>query len=160
MKCRMSADVSRRDRRPDAPLPLHLKREVLSGIRPLPCVSRTAPQRFVLPDLQNLHSAVVRGSRALLRRTLALGGVELAHQRRSHSHERTGMTWSPTATSVTPSPIDSTTPPPSCPAMIGKAPSCDYVSQGSSRLVSELARSCGGQRATTSQRRPQSIQRD
>lgn len=37
-------------------LPLHLKREVPSGITPLPCVARILPQRFVLPDLQNLHS--------------------------------------------------------------------------------------------------------
>lgn len=35
----------------------------------------------------------------------------------------TGTTWSPTLTSVTPSPIDSTTPPPSCPNTIGNAPS-------------------------------------
>src|ERR1700742_3604044 len=37
-------------------LPLHLKRDVPSGITPLPCVARILPQRFVLPDLQNLHS--------------------------------------------------------------------------------------------------------
>lgn len=35
--------------------PLHLNRLVLSGMRPWPCVARTAPQRFVLPLRQNLH---------------------------------------------------------------------------------------------------------
>jgi hypothetical protein len=51
MKCRRS-------------LPLHLKREVPSGMTPLPCVARILPQRLVLPDLQNLHSlhsGVLRG---------------------------------------------------------------------------------------------------
>src|ERR1700753_3415282 len=43
MKCRSS-------------LPLQVKRGVPSGITPLPCVARILPQRFVLPDLQNLHS--------------------------------------------------------------------------------------------------------
>src|ERR1700712_2306250 len=37
-------------------LPWHLKRELPSGITPLPCVARILPHRFVLPDLQNLHS--------------------------------------------------------------------------------------------------------
>lgn len=37
-------------------LPLHLKRDVPSGITPLPWVARILPQRLVLPDLQNLHS--------------------------------------------------------------------------------------------------------
>jgi hypothetical protein len=37
-------------------LPLHLKREVPSGMTPLPWVARILPQRLVLPDLQNLHS--------------------------------------------------------------------------------------------------------
>lgn len=37
-------------------LPLHLKRVVPSGICPLPWVARIFPHRFVLPDLQNLHS--------------------------------------------------------------------------------------------------------
>lgn len=37
-------------------LPLHLNREVPSGMTPLPWVARILPQRFVLPDLQNLHS--------------------------------------------------------------------------------------------------------
>lgn len=37
-------------------LPLQVKREVPSGITPLPCVARILPQRLVLPDLQNLHS--------------------------------------------------------------------------------------------------------
>ena len=37
-------------------LPLHLKREVPSGITPFPWVALILPQRFVLPDLQNLHS--------------------------------------------------------------------------------------------------------
>lgn len=36
-------------------LPLHRNREVPSGITPRPCVARIAPQRFVLPDRQNLH---------------------------------------------------------------------------------------------------------
>ena len=36
--------------------PLHLKREVPSGITPLPCVARIFPQRLVLPERQNLHS--------------------------------------------------------------------------------------------------------
>jgi hypothetical protein len=35
---------------------LHLKREVPSGMTPLPCVARILPQRLVFPDLQNLHS--------------------------------------------------------------------------------------------------------
>jgi hypothetical protein len=35
---------------------LHLKRDVPSGMTPLPWVARILPQRFVLPDLQNLHS--------------------------------------------------------------------------------------------------------
>ena len=38
--------------------------EVLSGIRPWPCVARIAPQRLVLPDTQNLqapHSGVYKG---------------------------------------------------------------------------------------------------
>jgi len=43
MKCRSS-------------LPLHLNREVPSGMTPLPWVALILPQRFVLPDLQNLHS--------------------------------------------------------------------------------------------------------
>lgn len=37
-------------------LPLHLNREVPSGITPFPCVARIFPQRLVFPDLQNLHS--------------------------------------------------------------------------------------------------------
>src|SRR4051794_10592039 len=37
-------------------LPLHLKRDVPSGMTPFPCVARILPQRLVLPDLQNLHS--------------------------------------------------------------------------------------------------------
>jgi hypothetical protein len=37
-------------------LPLHLKREVPSGITPFPCVARIFPHRLVLPDKQNLHS--------------------------------------------------------------------------------------------------------
>jgi hypothetical protein len=37
-------------------LPLHLKREVPSGMTPFPWVARILPQRLVLPDLQNLHS--------------------------------------------------------------------------------------------------------
>ena len=37
-------------------LPLHLKRDVPSGMTPLPWVALILPQRFVLPDLQNLHS--------------------------------------------------------------------------------------------------------
>jgi hypothetical protein len=37
-------------------LPLHLNLEVPSGITPFPCVALILPQRFVLPDLQNLHS--------------------------------------------------------------------------------------------------------
>ena len=32
------------------------KRLVSSGINPRPWVSRTAPQRLVLPEVQNLHS--------------------------------------------------------------------------------------------------------
>ena len=54
MKCRRS-------------LPLHLKREVPSGMTPLPWVARILPQRFVLPERQNLqsrHSGVLeRGGR-------------------------------------------------------------------------------------------------
>ena len=41
-----------------------LKRVLPSGIRPLPCVARTAEHRLVLPDRQNLHcphSAVYSG---------------------------------------------------------------------------------------------------
>ena len=49
-----------------------------SGIRPLPCVARTAWHRLVLPDLQNLHWR--------------------------HSAVYSGMTWSPGLTLVTPSP--------------------------------------------------------
>lgn len=37
-------------------LPLHLKREVPSGMTPLPWVARILPQRLVLPERQNLHS--------------------------------------------------------------------------------------------------------
>lgn len=37
-------------------LPLHLNLEVPSGITPFPCVALILPQRFVFPDLQNLHS--------------------------------------------------------------------------------------------------------
>lgn len=37
-------------------MPLHVNREVPSGITPFPCVALILPQRFVLPDLQNLHS--------------------------------------------------------------------------------------------------------
>ena len=37
-------------------LPLHLNLDVPSGITPFPCVALIFPQRFVLPDLQNLHS--------------------------------------------------------------------------------------------------------
>ena len=37
-------------------LPLHLNRDVPSGMTPFPCVALILPQRFVLPDLQNLHS--------------------------------------------------------------------------------------------------------
>ena len=36
--------------------PLHLKREVPSGITPLPWVARILPQRLVFPERQNLHS--------------------------------------------------------------------------------------------------------
>ena len=43
MKCRRS-------------FPLHLKREVPSGMTPLPCVARIFPQRLVFPERQNLHS--------------------------------------------------------------------------------------------------------
>ena len=38
------------------PFETALKREVPSGMRPLPCVARILPQRFVLPERQNLHS--------------------------------------------------------------------------------------------------------
>src|ERR1700710_3055842 len=37
-------------------LPLQVNRDVPSGMTPLPCVARIFPHRFVLPDLQNLHS--------------------------------------------------------------------------------------------------------
>src|SRR5690349_8282089 len=37
-------------------LPLQRNRPVPSGMTPLPCVARILPHRFVLPDLQNLHS--------------------------------------------------------------------------------------------------------
>ena len=70
---------------------------VPSGIRPLPWVARTAWHRLVLPDLQNLHSR--------------------------HSAVYSGITWSPTASEVTPSPTASTMPPPSWPRMDGKMPS-------------------------------------
>jgi hypothetical protein len=56
-------------------------------------VSRILEQRLVLPEVQNLHSR--------------------------HSGMYSGMTWSPTLTEVTPSPMDSTTPPPSWPRMQG-----------------------------------------
>ena len=36
--------------------PFDLKREVPSGMTPFPCVARIFPHKFVLPDLQNLHS--------------------------------------------------------------------------------------------------------
>lgn len=36
--------------------PLQVKRDVLSGIRPLPWVARILLHKFVLGDLQNLHS--------------------------------------------------------------------------------------------------------
>ena len=45
--------------------PLHLKREVPSGMTPLPWVARMAPQRLVLPERQNLqapHSGVLLGA--------------------------------------------------------------------------------------------------
>merc|ERR1719203_48965 len=37
-------------------LPLHVKREVPSGMTPLPCVERIFWHRLVFPLLQNLHS--------------------------------------------------------------------------------------------------------
>ena len=77
--------------------PLMEKRLVPSGIRPLPWVARMAWHRLVLPDRQYLH----------LR----------------HSGVYSGITWSPTLTLVTPAPISSTIPPPSCPSMEGKIPS-------------------------------------
>src|SRR5471032_3511942 len=54
-------------------------------------------QRLVLPDRQNLHLP--------------------------HSGVYSGITWSPTATDVTPSPMASTTAPPSWPRIDGKMPS-------------------------------------
>jgi hypothetical protein len=73
------------------------KRDVPSGITPLPCVARTAWHRLVLPDRQNLH----------LR----------------HSAVYSGMTWSPGLTLVTPSPTSTTMPPPSWPSTAGNRPS-------------------------------------
>lgn len=52
-------------------LPLALNREVPSGMTPLPWVARILPQRFVLPDLQNLHSphsGVLHGKETILAR--------------------------------------------------------------------------------------------
>jgi hypothetical protein len=40
-----------------------------------------------------------------------------------HSGVYKGITWSPTLTEVTSSPIDSTIPAPSCPKITGKTPS-------------------------------------
>ncbi|MNJ79865.1 hypothetical protein D3C77_780370 [compost metagenome] len=70
---------------------------VPSGIRPLPWVARMAWHRLVLPERQNLHLP--------------------------HSGVYSGMTWSPTATEVTPSPTASTIAPPSWPRIDGKIPS-------------------------------------
>src|SRR5690606_2070297 len=78
-------------------LPWYEKRVVPSGIRPLPWVARTATHRLVLPDLQNRHSP--------------------------HSAVYRGMTWSPGATLVTPSPTSTTMPAPSCPSTAGNTPS-------------------------------------
>src|SRR4249919_2362291 len=77
--------------------PLYEKREVPSGIRPLPCVARTFWHRLVLPDLQNLHSR--------------------------HSAVYSWMTWSPACRVVTPSPTSTTTPAPSWPRTAGNRPS-------------------------------------
>src|SRR3546814_18383039 len=55
-----------------------------AGIRPLPWVARTATHRLVLPLLQNRHSP--------------------------HSAVYSGITWSPGATLVTPSPTSTTMP--------------------------------------------------
>src|SRR3546814_6975094 len=73
------------------------KRLLPSGITPLPWVARTATHRLVLPDLQNSHSR--------------------------HSAVYRGITWSPGATLVTPSPTSTTTPAPSWPSTTGNRPS-------------------------------------
>src|SRR5450755_2673398 len=78
-------------------LPLIEKRDVPSGIRPLPWVTRIFWQRLVLPDLQYSHSP--------------------------HSGVYNGITWSPGLTLVTPAPTSSTMPPPPCPTIPGNKPS-------------------------------------
>ena len=78
-------------------MPSSEKRELPSGIRPLPWVTRIFWHRLVLPDRQNLHSP--------------------------HSGVYSGITWSPTCSEVTPSPTSSTMPPPSWPRITGNRPS-------------------------------------
>ena len=70
---------------------------VLSGINPSPCVLRIFTHRLVFGETQNAHVL--------------------------HSGVYRGMTWSPTAYSVTFSPTLSTIPPPSCPRIEGNLPS-------------------------------------
>src|SRR6185503_18361169 len=78
-------------------LPPSEKRLVPSGMTPLPCVARIAVQRFVLREVQDLHSR--------------------------HSGVYSGMTWSPFLSVLTPGPTSTTTPAPSWPKMTGKSPS-------------------------------------
>ena len=66
-------------------LPLHLNRDVPSGITPLPWVALILPQRFVLPDLQNLHSP----HSGVLKETALSAVLHLESARREvHTRER------------------------------------------------------------------------
>eukprot|EP01139_Manchomonas_bermudensis_P000711 Amastigsp_a773_342.p3 type:complete len:147 gc:universal Amastigsp_a773_342:463-23(-) len=75
-------------------LPLHEKRDVPSGMTPWPCVPRMRWQRFVCERW-----------------------VQYSHV--PHVGMYNGITTCPTATVVTPSPIDSTMPQPSWPRIAG-----------------------------------------
>src|ERR1700678_1257355 len=78
-------------------LPWNEKREVPSGITPLPWVTRILWHRLVLPDRQNSQVP--------------------------HSGVYSGITWSPALTLVTPLPTSCTMPPPSCPKITRNSPS-------------------------------------
>src|ERR1700737_2508768 len=78
-------------------LPLKEKREVPSGITPLPWVMRILWHKLVLPDRQNSQVP--------------------------HSGVYSGITRSPALTLVTPAPISCTMPPPSWPSITGNSPS-------------------------------------
>lgn len=78
-------------------LPLHVKRDVPSGITPCPWVLRICEQTLVFGCLQNLQVL--------------------------HCGMYSGITWSPATKSVTPSPTLSTMPAPSWPKITGNKPS-------------------------------------